>query len=343
MPSGSARERHLIVFAVTALFAGVLLLWTLYLLRDVLLVLYVSGLLAVGFSPLVARFERSYRKTTKRRLPRWAGILLLYVGLLLVVVLVFAIVVPPFVSQARALWLDLPRYVDLAQDALVRAGLMSERWTSADIVSRLPDPGHAFAGVLGALRTAAGVVGTIVTVVVLPYYLLLESEALGATFIKLFARERRARVARVLETVTVKVGAWLGGQLLLSILIGSSAAIGLWLFGVPYFYVFAVLAAIGELIPVVGPIVAAIPAVLVSFSVSIHTGIFVAVYFVAQQSLENHFIVPRVMQRQVGVSAVTVIVALLIGTELLGIVGALLAVPTSAIVKVLVEEYLERE
>jgi predicted PurR-regulated permease PerM len=342
MSSGS-RERHLILFAVTALLLGVVFLWTLYLIREVLLVLYVSGLLAVGFSPIVARFERGYRMTTKRRLPRWAGILLLYIGLLLVVAIVFAIVVPPFVAQARALWLDMPKYLDLAQDALVHAGIMGERWTSADIVARLPDPGLAFAGVLGVLRTAAGIAATIVTVIVLPYYILLESESLGRSFIKLFARERRPRVARVLETVTVKVGAWLGGQLFLSMIIGTSSAIGLWLLGVPYFYVFAVLAALGELIPVVGPIVAAIPAVLVGFSVSIHTGIFVAVYFTAQQSLENHFIVPRVMQKQVGVSAVTVIVALLIGTELLGIVGALLAVPTAAIVQVLFEEYLERE
>lgn len=342
MSSGS-RERHLILFAVTALLLGVVLLWTLYLVRDVLLVLYVSGLLAVGFSPIVARFERGYRLTTRRRLPRWAGILLLYIGLLLVVAIVFAIVVPPFVAQARALWRDMPRYLDLAQDALVRAGIMGERWTSADIVARLPDPGLAFAGVLGVVRTTAGVAATFVTVIVLPYYMLLESESLGSGFIKLFARERRPRVARVLETLTAKVGAWLGGQLLLSMIIGTSAAIGLWLLGVPYFYVFAVLAAIGELIPVVGPIVAAIPAVLVGFSVSIHTGIFVAAYFVAQQSLENHFIVPRIMQRQVGVTAVTVIVALLIGTDLLGIVGALLAVPTAAIVQVLFEEYLERE
>ena len=342
MSSGS-RERHLILFAVTSLLLGVVLLWTLYLIRDVLLVLYVSALLAIGFSPIVARFERGYRWTTKRRLPRWAGILLLYVGLLVVVAIVIAIVVPPFVAQARALWLELPRYFDLAQDALVRAGVMGDRWTSADIRARLPNPGLAFAGVLGVLRTAAGVAATVVTVVVLPYYMLLESESLGANFIKVFARERRPRVARVLETMTAKVGAWLGGQLLLSMIIGTSAAIGLWLLGVPYFYVFAVLAAIGELIPVVGPIVAAIPAVLVSFSVSIHTGVFVAIYFTAQQSLENHFIVPRVMQKQVGLSAVTVIVALLIGTELLGIAGALLAVPSAAIVKVLVEEYLERE
>ena len=183
----------------------------------------------------------------------------------------------------------------------------------------------------------------IVTVLILPAYLLLEADSLASNFLKLFPRDRRAQVSRLMGNVTEKVGAWLSGQLLLSAIIGTSAGIGLWALGVPYFYVFAVLSAVGEMVPVIGPIVSSIPAMLVGFSVSIHTGIFVAIYFIVQQFLENHFIVPRVMQQQVGVSAVTVIVALLVGTELLGFAGALLAVPTAAIVQVLVKEYLERE
>jgi predicted PurR-regulated permease PerM len=338
-----SRERQLILFGVATLLGGIVLLWTLYLIKGVLLVLYVSGLLAIGLSPIVALFERELRQLTRHTAPRWVAIFVLYVCTFLVVGLTVAIVVPPFVQQARGLWLDLPKYVDMAQDALQRAGVLSGRWTSAEILDRLPNPGVAVAGVVGVLRTAAGAAATIITVIVLPYYMLLESEAMHRTFITLFAPGQRLQVSRLIENVTLKIGAWLGGQLVLAAIIGTSAAVGLWLLGVPYFYVFAVLAAIGEMIPVVGPIVAAVPAVLVSFSVSIHTGVFVAIYFTAQQFLENHFIVPRVMQKQVGVSAVTVIVALLIGSELLGIVGALLAVPSAAIVQVMVEEYLGRD
>ena len=309
-----------------------------------LLVLYVSGLLAIGFSPAVRRFERDYRQLTRRALPRWAAILLLYLLLGLAVVLVFAIVMPPFVRQVRALWEELPRYFDLLQNALQRAGVLSERWTSADVIAQLPNPGAAVAQVAGALkgvvrrrrhdRDGADPAGV--------------SAARSAirsqsNFIKLFPRDRRSQVSRLMGNVTEKVGAWLSGQLLLSAIIGTSAGIGLWALGVPYFYVFAVLSAVGEMVPVIGPIVSSIPAVLVGFSVSIHTGVFVAIYFIVQQFLENHFIVPRVMQQQVGVSAVTVIVALLVGTELLGFAGALLAVPSAAIVQVLVKEYLERE
>jgi predicted PurR-regulated permease PerM len=338
-----ARERHLILFAVAALLGGGVLLWTLVEIKSVLLVIYVSGLLAIGFSPAVHRFERDYRQFTKRTLPRWVSILLLYLLLGLAVLLVFAIVMPPFLRQVRALWQELPHYFDMAQDALQRAGVLSERWTSADVIAQLPNPGAAVAQVAGALKGVFGVVGMIVTVLILPAYLLLEADSLASNFIKLFPRDRRAQVSRIMGNVTAKVGAWLSGQLLLSGIIGTSAAIGLWALGVPYFYVFAVLSAVGEMVPVIGPIVSSIPAVLVGFSVSVHTGAFVAIYFIVQQFLENHFIVPRVMQQQVGVSAVTVIVALLVGTELLGFAGALLAVPSAAIVQVLVKEYLERE
>jgi len=114
----------------------------------------------------------------------------------------------------------------------------------------------------------------------------------------------------------------------------------LWLLGVPYFYVLALICAVGELIPVIGPILAAVPAILVALTTSPQTALWVLVYFIAQQFIENHFLVPRIMQRQVGLSSVTVIAALLIGTELLGIVGALLAVPTAAIIQVLLQEYV---
>jgi predicted PurR-regulated permease PerM len=131
--------------------------------------------------------------------------------------------------------------------------------------------------------------------------------------------------------------------MVLSFVIGVTAGIGLYLIGIPYFYVLALICAFGELIPVVGPVLAAVPAVIVAFTASPQQAVIVIVYFAAQQFIENNFLVPRIMERQVGVSAVTVIVALLIGTELLGIVGALLAVPTAAIIQVLVEDYLARD
>jgi predicted PurR-regulated permease PerM len=332
--------RALVTYGVVAVLAGIVALYSAFLLRQVLLLLYVAGLLAIGISPSVRWLER---RSAERRIPRWIAILFIYLGLLLMVTLTLLLVVPPLAKQAQDLWTNLPAYADTLQRWLVARGLISHTYSWSELLRNAPSPGLALAGVLGALQGFLGAIGALVTVLVLPYYLLLEAPNLQVTFVKFFAREHRPLLARVLHSVTIKVSAWLSGQLILAAIIGTTAALGLWLLGVPYFYVLALLAGIGEMIPVVGPILAAIPAVLVAMTVSVQTGVFTIIYFSAQQFIENHFLVPRVMQRQVGVSPVTVIAALLIGSELLGIVGALLAVPTAAIVQVLVNEYLDRD
>ncbi|MEO8481720.1 MAG: AI-2E family transporter [Acidobacteriota bacterium] len=332
--------RGLIAYAITASLAGIVGLYAAYLLRDILLLLYVAGLLAIGISPSVRWIER---RSEGRRLPRWIAILFIYLGLLGVAAITLMLVVPPLVTQATDLWTNLPAYADSVQKKLLQYRLITHTYSWSEILRQAPNPGIALVGVLGALQGILGALGALITVLVLPYYLLLEAPALQVTFVKFFAREHRPLLARVIHNVTNKVSAWLSGQLILSVIIGTTAALGLWLLGVPYFYVLALVAGIGELIPVVGPILAAIPAILVALTVSPQTAAFTILYFSAQQFIENHFLVPRVMERQVGVSPVTVISALLIGSELLGIVGALLAVPTAAIVQVLVHEWLDRE
>jgi predicted PurR-regulated permease PerM len=113
--------------------------------------------------------------------------------------------------------------------------------------------------------------------------------------------------------------------------------------GIPFFYVLALISGLGEMIPVVGPILSAIPAIAVAASVSWNKVLFVIIFFVVQQQFENHVLVPKIMERQVGVSPVTVIVALLIGGNLMGIAGAILAVPSAAIIQVLINEWLAAE
>jgi predicted PurR-regulated permease PerM len=334
--------RRLIAWGITMSLVGIVALGVLYLLRNVLLVLYVAMLLAIGFSPAVRWLERRRFTASRLRLPRWAAILLLYITGLGVVALVLVIVLPPFIRQVTQLWTALPGYIDRTQDALVQAGLITQRWTWSELLTRIESPGLALSGVVGAVQGVLGTIAMIATVLVLPFYLLVEAEMLQRGFLRLFAPERRSEVARLTRDVTLRVGAWLGGQLLLGAIIGGSAALGLWLLGVPYFYVLGLIAGLGEMIPVVGPIFAAIPALLVGWTVSTNTAIFVAAYFAVQQFIENNVLVPRIMERQVGVSASTVIIALLIGSELLGLVGALLAVPTAAIIQVLVQAWLDR-
>jgi predicted PurR-regulated permease PerM len=227
-----------------------------------------------------------------------------------------------------------------AQDFLIQKGLLKEHMTWSQAVARAPvaDSGDAVGTVLGAIVGIVGGLFGLLTILILTFYILIESDSLLDAMLHLFPKGNRARVAAASRDITVKVSAWLGGQLLLGGIIGTSSAIGLWLLGIPFFYVLALISGIGELIPVVGPVLSAIPAIAVASTVSINKVLFVIVFFIIQQQFENHVLVPKVMQRQVGVSPVTVIVALLIGGKLLGIVGAILAVPSAAILQVLFSE-----
>jgi predicted PurR-regulated permease PerM len=325
---------------------AVILLWALYTIRHVLLLLYVSGLFAVGFSPIVRLIERQrLLPVGTRRFPRWLAILVLYVFIIGAFVGVGALIFPPLVDQAQQLWTEKDQMFNRAQQFLHERGLLSgEYLTFEEAVERAPGAARdvdVLTTVYGAVRGVLGGIIGFLTILIVTFYLLVDSWNIHRTFLRLFPFGERARIDAITRAITVKVSAWLGGQLFLGGVIGLTTAIGLWALGIPFFYVLALIAAIGELIPVVGPILAAVPAVAVALTVSPQSALFVVIFFVVQQQFENHILVPRVMSRQVGVSAVVVIVALLIGGNLLGVVGALLAVPTAAILQVLVMEIIE--
>jgi predicted PurR-regulated permease PerM len=276
--------------------------------------------------------------------PRWLAILVPYVAILGTITLVFILLWPPLVAQSRALWAQLPDMFDRAQQFLVGKGLLNEHLTVREAMERAQGPGGAAAEkVAGAVVGLAGGIVGIVTILILSLYILIDADNLRSSMLRLFAVEQRPRVAAATREVMVKVSAWLGGQLLLGAVIGTSSAIGLWALGVPFFYVLALVTGIGEMIPVVGPILSAIPALAVAATISLQKTAFVLIFLVVQQQLESHILVPRIMSRQVGVSPVTVLVALLIGGSLLGIVGAILAVPTAAILQVVANQMLSED
>jgi predicted PurR-regulated permease PerM len=309
----------------------------LYLVRDALLLIYIATLVATGLAPQVAKIER--RPIAGRQLPRWLSILIIYLMFLGVLVGISVLIVPPLIEQARGLWNELPEMSRQGQQWLIDRGLLSRELTFREAVEQAPGTGSdAVNTVVGAVWSLFGGIFGLITIIILAFYFLLDADRMVAAFLRLFRRPDRPRAEDACVRVTTKLSAWLGGQLLLAAIIGGTAAIGLGVMGVPYFYVLALIAGLGEMIPIVGPILAAIPAVAVALTVSPALALGVAIFFLVQQQIENHVLVPKIMERQVGVSAVVVIIALLIGGSLLGIVGAILAVPTAAVLQVLFEE-----
>jgi predicted PurR-regulated permease PerM len=329
--------RALIRYALVGIALTVAVFWMLFLVRGTLLLIYVAALVAIGLSPIVTAIQEHPR--TPPRMPRWAAVLVIYLLFLGLLVAVAMLIVPPLIAQARELWSEAPALLRRGQQWLIDRGLLGREISMMEAVEQAPGTKTDAVGtIVGAIWSVVGGIFGLVTILILAFYLMVDSGNIVGVFLRLFPRGRRQRVRDACENVSTKVSAWLGGQLLLAGIIGSTAALTLWLMGVPYFYVLALIAGIGEMIPMVGPVLSAIPAVIVGFTVSPSLGAGVAVFFFIQQQVENHLLVPKVMERQVGVSAVSVIVALLLGGSLLGIVGAILAVPTAAILQVLIQE-----
>ena len=339
MTASSDSPRALIRYGLVGLALTVAISWTLYQVRDALVLVYMSALVAIGLSPLVNAIER--KRFIRQRLPRWAAILAIYLLIIGTIVGVGVLVIPALVIQARGLIADLPRLLHQGQVWLIDHGILSREITAQEAVQQTASSSGAqdtVGIIVGAIWGFVGGVFGVVTILVLAFYLLVDGDGLVRQFVRLFALANRARVEDACRRITNKLSAWLGGQLLLGTVIGTTAALGLFLLGVPFFYVLALIAGIGELIPIVGPILSAVPAIAVALSVKPALALAVIAFFFAQQQLENHILVPKIMQRQVGISPVGVIVALLIGGSLLGVLGAILAVPTAAILQVLFEE-----
>jgi predicted PurR-regulated permease PerM len=346
VPTAEHNPKSLILWTIWTAALVAIAIWCAFLVRDVLLLIYMSGLFAIGFSPIVRLIERQkVLPIGSKRFPRWLAILILYVIILGTLTGIGFMIVPPLVRQAQQLWTSLPGIFDRAQEFLIQKGILTEHLTLRQAVEQAPDGGggKAVGTVFGAVAGVVGGIFGLITILILTFYILIEADRLRNTMLRLFPVRDRARVAAASRDITVKVSAWLAGQLLLGGIIGASSAIGLWLLGVPFFYVLALISGIGELIPVIGPILSAIPAIAVAATVSLNKVVLVIIFFIVQQQFENHVLVPKVMQRQVGVSPVTVIVALLIGGKLLGIVGAVLAVPTAAILQVLFTELFNQK
>jgi predicted PurR-regulated permease PerM len=343
-----AREesaRGLVFWAVGAAAAAFLLLAAAWFARSALLMIYLSALLAMGMSRFVKVVERHRFFARERRpLPRWLAILIVYVAVLGVVGAIVIGVLPTFVEQARQFVAEAPTMFAGAQQWLMDRGLMTRPVSLEEALkegpAKRPDIVQNVAAAMWAVL--GGIVG-LVTLLILTFYLLVESRAIFGTFVRLFPVHQRARAGQFACEIVERTSAWLGGQMILCGIIGGSTALVLGLMGVPYFYVLALISAVGELVPVVGPIIAAVPAIAVGFTESVPLGIGVAVFFLVQQQIEGNVLTPKVMERQVGVSAAAVIVALLVGHALLGVLGAVLAIPSAAIVKVALGELLREE
>lgn len=324
-----------VVFTAAAAF---LVLYSLYKVRSVLLLVFVAAFLAVGLDPAVAFLER---KGIKRG---WA-VTIIFLSLVLVLVGFVAAVVPPLVEQITNFATKLPEYID---DLAARNQRIAEYVQDNDIADKLRESiGSAPTQISGSLGTVVGVAGSVlakifnaITVIVLTIYFSLSLRRAREGSLKLVPKSRRQRVKELVDPILEKIGSYIAGNVAVSIIAGLVSFLFFAIAGIPYPVALALWVAIADLIPLVGATLGMIPAVIVAFFLGWPLGVVTLVFFLIYQQVENYVIVPRVMTKAIDISPAAVLLAALIGGSLLGFVGALIALPFAAAIKLLAQEVL---
>jgi predicted PurR-regulated permease PerM len=254
------------------------------------------------------------------------------------------IFIPPLVNAVQDLVDRAPEYLDQLRETEVfrdldeRYGLLERIQEGIDT---LPDQlGGAGAAVDLAQTLFAGLIGAL-TVLVLTFFFLIYGARLRDQVVGALPAHQRARYMTVTEKMQRTIGGYVAGNLLVSLIAGVSAFIVLLAFGVPAALALATWVALTDLLPLIGATIGAIPAVIVAFFQGWPVGVAVAAYFIIYQQVENHAVQPIVMKRTTSLNPLIVLVAVLLGAELLGVLGALVAIPVAGIIQILLQDFMD--
>lgn len=310
-----------------------LLLVALYVIRDIVLMLLVSMVLASAMDPLV---DWLYRRA---RFPRGLSVILVYLLFIAVIASVIYFLVPAMVDQFRELG---GRLGTIQQQVAQGQTLFSRALNQLGVPEGLSALSQTFTDITGNFfRTTVGVFsGLLQTIAVLAItFYLISSEHGMKNFIKsLVPLKHKPYAVNLTDKVQKKIGRWLLGQLILSTFIFVLTFVGLTLLGVKFALPLALLAGVLEIVPYLGPLLSAIPAVFVAFVQAPSLALFVVILYIIIQETENYVLVPKIMGKTVGANPVVILLAVLIGFKIAGIIGMLLAVPVVAAVMVLVSD-----
>lgn len=314
----------------TAAFIGIL--WLVFLIKEIIILI----LLAII---LISALIRPVDWLTSKGIPRTISAVIIYFILISIISLGVGIIVPPLIEQTTDLVSNLPAIISSMNEFLIFNKVPVVDF-SREIASQI----NQIAGNLISISSAIfSSIFNVITLFVLSFYLLVEWKSFVQIVSSSFSPHHEKKVSNLIIKIEKGLGAWVRGQLALSIIVGVFTYIGLLILAVPYALPLALIAGIFEIIPLIGPIISAIPAILIGLTVSPAIALAAMALFIIVQQLENNLIVPMVMSKVVGLQPPVVIISLLIGAKLIGIGGAFLAIPVVIIGKIIFKEFLMAE
>jgi predicted PurR-regulated permease PerM len=334
-----------VVWATLVLAAVVGSFWLLYRFYQAVFILIISILIGTTLDPLVDWLNR-------KGLPRRLGCLMVYLVLLIFVTSFLVLLLPLLVEQGTTVAAALPGYYQnfrnwmIAQPNLLLSRLgevlpgtfqnpVPAQATGQEMVNTA---GQAF-GYVSQLTVNLFKIGM---VLLLSFFWTLDGPRITRSWLLLVSQDRRESARSLIAAIETKVGAYVAGQGVLCLVIGIMAMVAYLIIGLPYALVLALIAGIMEAVPIIGPVLGAVPAALVALSIAPNKLIWVIVATIVIQQLENNLLVPRVMRRAVGVNPFVSLLALFAFSSLLGVPGALMAVPAAAIIQLLLDHFIFR-
>jgi predicted PurR-regulated permease PerM len=337
-PSGSPRTLRRDILFAFALGLACCLAW---LIRDVLVMLYVSALFAVVLSPMV-------RFTAQLRVRRWqpfksSAVLVLLLVLAGALTAFGFLALPPVISDLHGFAQEMPSRLPAQLDRL-KAIPLAQHLDTEDLSSRLQGfVSQAATSVLFSISDWAGKLFDLIMGFILTIYFILEGDHAYRWFLSFFPLPARERLDATLQRAEVRMGKWLLGQGSLMLILGVASTIVYLSLHVRYAYALGVLTGLLNVIPVLGAAICIALALLVAAIDSWGRVLGIAIFYVVYLQVENSVLIPRIMKNRVGLPGLAILVALLLGSALEGVLGAMVSVPTAVLVAVLLDEYLVRK
>jgi len=316
-------ERKIEISTKTVGFAVLLILGIFFILQlsSVVVSLFLAFLFSSALSPIVRFIERL-------RVPRVISVPLVFIIVLSLFFLTAALIIPPLVYQLIKFFESLPNY-------LSGFSLLSELDLSS-FSSQFTTLGQ---NIFKLTKGVFNDVLSFVSIFVLTFYMLFERKNAEKTISVYFGDEKSYKIARLAKKIENALGAWARGQFVLCVIIGVATYLGLRFMGIDYALPLAIIAGVLEMVPMIGPIISAIPAVIVAFSSSMDLALLTMLLYLLIQQAENHLIVPFVMKKAIGLSPLVTIAAIMVGGSLAGVAGMLLAIPILVIVQTAFSEF----
>lgn len=336
-------EKRYVEISTGIIFRTILILlavWFVYAVRDIIALLFISILIVTAIEPAVDFLQR-------KKIHRSLGVLIVYFVLFSIIALTFSFLIPPMAYQLKDFGQKANIYLENFGDSLGNIrNFFRQQNIDLDlqkITESLNDEIFSFSGRIftETVNVFSGFISVLV-IFVITFYMSLREDGIKRFIVSITPDKHKEYAVSLTQRVKIKIGKWMQGQFFLMFTIFILDFFGLYFLKIPYALTLAVFAGLMEIIPYVGPIVSAIPGVILGFTISPITGFFTLLLYIVVQQFENHIIVPQIMKKALGLNPIAVILALLVGLKLGGILGAILSIPFATAIGVFIGDLIEK-